>query len=87
MKFLLLCLAAVASVVAVTPASARIWVDAGPVAVRVGPPPPWHRHWHRHRVVEEYYVPAYAAAECRIIRERIRRPDGTRVIRERRICD
>jgi hypothetical protein len=84
MKVLLLCLAAGAALVAVTPASAQVWFEGGPVAVRVGPPPPWH--WrHRHRWVEDY---AYVLpAECRIIRERIRRPDGVRVVRERRICD
>jgi hypothetical protein len=82
MKGLLFCLAAGAAVIAATPAGAQFWFDAGPVGVRVGPPPPWH---HRHRVVEDY---AYVVpAECRIIKERIRRANGTRVIRERRICD
>jgi hypothetical protein len=66
--------------VAVTPASAQLWFDAGPVGVRVGPPPPWHRH----RYIEHY---AYYAPECRVIRERVIRPNGTRVIRERRVCD
>jgi hypothetical protein len=84
-KYLLVCLAAAATLIAVTPASAQLWFDAGPVAVRVGPPPPWHRH----RWVEDYayYVPAAYVPACRIIRERIIRPNGTRVIRERRICD
>jgi hypothetical protein len=81
MKGLLLCLAAGASLVGATPASAQLWFDAGPVGVRVGPPPPWHRHHY----VEDYAY--YEPAECRIVKERIRRPDGTRVIRERRICD
>jgi hypothetical protein len=74
-------LAAAATLVVVTPASAQFWFDTGPIAVRVGPPPPWHRH----RYVEDYAY--YVPGECRIIRDRIRRPDGTRVIRERRICD
>jgi hypothetical protein len=80
-KCLLICLAAAATLVAVTPASAQFWFDAGPVGVRVGPPPP---PWVRHRYVRDY---AYVVPECRIIRERIRRPNGTRVIREREICD
>jgi hypothetical protein len=81
MRYLLLCLAAGAAVVAATPASAQFWFDAGPVAVRVGPPPPWHRH----RYVEDYAY--YVPPACRIVRERIIRPNGTRVIRERRVCD
>ena len=82
MKCLLICLAAGATLVSATPASAQLWFEGGPVGVRVGPPPP---PWVRHRYVEDY---AYEIpAECRIIRERIRRPDGTRVIRERRVCD
>jgi len=81
MKRLLICLAAGATLIAAAPASAQLWFEGGPVGVRVGPPPP---PWVRHRYVEDY---DYVADECRIIRERIRRPDGTRVIRERRICD
>ncbi len=71
-------LVAAATVSAVTPASAQVWFDTGPLAVRVGPPP-----WPRHRVVERvHYEPA-----CRYVRERIRRPNGRVIVREREICD
>jgi hypothetical protein len=74
--------AVAAALTAVTPAGAQVYVevDAGPVAARVGPPPwRWHRrHWApRH---------AYAYVPCRIIRERIRRPNGRWIYREREIC-
>jgi hypothetical protein len=84
MKTLLIGLAAAAAIVSVTPASAQGWFDTGPVAVRVGPPPPWFRP----RVVEErvVYRPAYFEPDCRIIRERIRRPNGRVILREREIC-
>jgi hypothetical protein len=84
MKLFLICVAAAATLVTVSPASAQVWFDAGPVAMRVGPPPPWARP----RVVEErvIYRPAYYAPRCRIIRDRIIRPSGRVVIREREIC-
>ena len=54
-------LVAAATVSAVTPASAQVWFDTGPVAVRVGPPP-----WPRHRVVERvhYEPPAVTFASA-----------------------
>jgi hypothetical protein len=85
MKKLLFGLAAAATLMVAAPAEAQVWIDAGPVAARIGPPPPWgwHRH-HRVREVREVY--AYAP-ECRMIRERIRKPGGRLIIREREVCD
>jgi hypothetical protein len=77
MRSLLLCLVAAGTIAGVTPASARVWFDAGPVGVRIGPPP-WRHHWVEERV---YYEPG-----CRYVRERIRRPNGRVVVREREIC-
>jgi hypothetical protein len=81
MRKLLFGLVAAATIAGATPAGAQLWFDAGPVGVRVGPPPLWHRHrpWVRHYA----YVVEPA---CRVIRERIRRPNGRVIIREREIC-
>jgi hypothetical protein len=81
MKTILLGLVAATAIGAATPASAQIWLDAGPFAARIGPPPPWA--WRR-PVVREY---AYVMDDCRIIRERIRRPNGRVIVREREVCD
>jgi hypothetical protein len=81
MKKLMFGLAVAATMMVAPPASAQIWFDTGPVAVRVGPPPPWrwrHRPW-----VREY---AYVVPACRVIRERIRTPRGRLVVREREVC-
>jgi hypothetical protein len=82
MKKLLFALIAAATIVVAAPASAQVWIDTGPFAARIGPPPPWgwrHRPW-----VREY---AYAVPACRVIRERIRTPRGRIIIREREVCD
>jgi len=78
---LLFALVAIASIIMSTPASAQVWFDAGPVGVRVGPPP-WG--WHRRHWVREY---AYVVPACRMIRERIRTPRGRLIVREREVCD
>src|SRR5262249_55599352 len=80
MKCLMICLMLAVTIVGATPANAQFWFGAGPVALRVGPPPPW---WRRHYVVRDY---AYVEPACRFIRERIRRPNGRVVVREREIC-
>jgi hypothetical protein len=80
MKTLLFGLAAMATMVVSAPASAQVWFDAGPVGVRVGPPPPWHRRHY----VREY---AYAAPACRMIHERIRTARGRVIVRDREVCD
>jgi hypothetical protein len=61
MKCLLICLAAGATLVAATPASAQVWFEGGPVRVRVGPPPP---PWVRHRYIPDYAyeIPANAVS-------------------------
>jgi hypothetical protein len=82
MKCFMFSLVSAATIAGTTPASAQFWFDAGPVAVRFGPPPPWG--WRRHHVVRDY---VYVEPECRFIRERIRRPNGRVVVREREVCD
>ncbi len=83
MKSLLFGLIVTTTIVIAAPASAQVWVDAGPFAMRVGPPPPpWG--WHRRHWVREY---AYVAPACRMIRERIRTPRGRLIVREREVCD
>ncbi|MEA2906040.1 MAG: hypothetical protein QOC56_2498 [Alphaproteobacteria bacterium] len=81
MKNVLFCLISATAMVSATPASAQFWFDAGPVAVRVGPPA-WG--WRPHRWVRDY---AYVVPHCRVIRERIRRPNRRVIVREREICD
>ncbi|MGE3147822.1 MAG: hypothetical protein AB7K04_02035 [Pseudorhodoplanes sp.] len=64
-------LIAATSFTTVSPASAQgVRIDAGPVGVRVGEP--GYRHRYRHR--------------CRVVRERIVRPSGRVVYREREVC-
>jgi hypothetical protein len=82
MKNILFSLAATTAIVVATPASAQLWFDAGPVGVRVGPPPSWR--WHHRPWVREY---AYEVPACRVIRERIRQPSGRLSVREREVCD
>jgi hypothetical protein len=82
MKTFLFVLAAAATMVGAAPASAQVWFDVGPVAARIGPPPPWG--WGPRRYVRDY---AYVVGDCRIIRERIRDSRGRRIVREREICD
>jgi hypothetical protein len=83
MRKILFGLLALGAATMATPARAQVYfeVDAGPVAARIGPPPPWR--WHRRHWAPRY---AYAYVPCRIIRERIRRPNGRWIYRERQIC-
>lgn len=81
MKTILFGLVAAAAIGVATPAGAQIWFDVGPVAARIGPPP-WE--WRHRPVYREY---AYVVGGCRVIRERIRRPNGRVIVREREICD
>jgi hypothetical protein len=70
------------TIVTSAPASAQVWFDAGPVGVRVGPPPPWG--WHRRHWAREY---AYVAPACRWVHERIRTGGGRIIVRDREVCD
>jgi hypothetical protein len=76
MRKVLIGLLAAGAVAMATPASAaRVWVDVVAPPVFVAPPPP------------VYVAPAaYAYEPCRVIRERIVRPNGTIVWRQRRVC-
>jgi hypothetical protein len=76
MRKLLFCLLAVGAAALATPASARVLVEAAPAPVYVAPAP-------------LYVWPpvSYAYAPCRVIRERIRQPNGRVIYRERRVCD
>jgi hypothetical protein len=80
MRKLLFGLCAAAVLGTATPAAARVWVDVGigPAPVYVAPPP-WR--WYG-----PYWRPVYAYAPCRLVRERIRRPNGRWIYREREVC-
>jgi hypothetical protein len=81
-------LVAVATLGVAAPASAQLYLGAGPggVGVQVGPlgagiGPAWtpDRHYY-------YHDDTYALADCRIVRERVVTPSGRMVIRSRREC-
>jgi hypothetical protein len=80
--------AAALSVAAFTvPAGAQAYFGVGPVGVEIGDGGYYGRDWDhgwRHR----HWRGAYAyGGDCRVIRERIVRPSGRVIFRERRICD
>jgi len=84
MKKLLFAAAMAAAVGLAAPASAQIWAGAdpggvgvrvGPFGVGVGPDYGWGSHG-----------PYYGYADCRVIRERIVRPNGRVMWRSRRVC-
>jgi hypothetical protein len=87
MKRLALAAAAAAALLVAVPASAQVYLGAGPggAGVQVGPfgagvgPRYGYRDYG-----PEYY--AYGAADCRVIRERIHTPTGT-IVKSRRVCD
>lgn len=67
------------------PASAQVYIGAGDrdrsgVSVRIGDGDRYHERRH-HRHVRESY------ADCRVIKTRTHRPNGTVVIKTRRVCD
>jgi hypothetical protein len=73
-KLLVGLLAAGAAAVATPASAAKVRVDVVAPPVYVAPAP--------------VYVgpPIYAYAPCRVVRERIRKPGGRVIIRERRVC-
>ncbi len=93
MKRLLFGVAAAALFAAFTPANAQVYLGADPggVGVQVGPlgvgvgPDYWGDPYWRHRQWREDY--AYAAPECRIVRQRIVTRHGHVIWRTRRDCD
>ena len=63
------------------PASAQVYLDAGPGGVGVGVGDPDYNWRHRHRYYNDY------ASDCRVIRERIETPSGRVIYRTRKVCD
>ena len=86
----------VAAAFTAVPASAQFYagadpggvgVQVGPFGVGVGPRyGGWHDGYHRDRYYTDGYR-TYVAADCRIIRERIKTPSGRVNFKTRRICD
>jgi hypothetical protein len=87
MKMLAYGLACAAVLTLAVPANAQIRIgdrDSG-VSVRIGDGDRHHsrhhsRHHHRHYVRDSY-------AGCRVIKTRTHRPNGTVVIKTRRVCN
>jgi hypothetical protein len=77
MKRILIGLAAAATLGVAAPASAQVFFGAGPGGVEVGVGGP--RYYQSPGVVYD--------DDCRVVRERIVRPNGRVIFRERRICD
>jgi hypothetical protein len=53
-------------------AGSGVGVRVGPDGIRIGPRDRWRDHY---------------ASDCRVIKERIVRPNGNVVIKTRRVCD
>jgi len=88
MKKLLLGLTAAAALGVAAPASAQVYLGAGPGGVEVGVGGPRHydrdyRYGHRYRPAYR----AYAHDDCRTIRSRTVTPSGRVVVRTRQVCD
>jgi hypothetical protein len=87
MKNFIAVLAAAAALGVAAPASAQVYFGAGPGGVEVGVGDGYrghHRHWrHGDR---RHWRGAYAWDRCRVIRERIVRPNGRVVVRTREVC-
>jgi len=84
MKMLAYGLACAAVLTLAVPASAQVYIGGGDrdrsgVSVRIGDGDRHHSRHHRHHVRESY-------AGCRVIKTRTHRPNGTVVIKTRRIC-
>ena len=75
--------AALLTLAVISPATAQVYLDAGPrgVEVGVGSPDYAWRHRYRHSYRDDY------ASDCRVIRERIVTPSGRVIFRTRQICD
>jgi hypothetical protein len=74
MRKLLFAMAAGAALMAVPPEAyaGGVGVRVGPDGIRIGPRDRWRDHY---------------ASDCRVIKERIVRPNGNVVVKTRRICD
>ncbi|MGE3147821.1 MAG: hypothetical protein AB7K04_02030 [Pseudorhodoplanes sp.] len=80
MKSLVIGLAVAATLGLAAPASAQVFFGAGPGGVEVGVGGP--RYYHDRHSWRGAYLD-----DCRIVRERIVRPSGRVVYRERQVCD
>lgn len=83
-------IAAATTLAAAAPASAQFYAGAGPggVGVQVGPfgagvGPSYG--WRDRHYTDGYH--AYGAGECRVIRERVVRPNGRVIYKRTRVCD
>jgi hypothetical protein len=76
MRKLLFALAAGSALMMAAPeqvyAGSGVGVRVGPDGIRIGPRERWRGHY---------------ASDCRVIKERIVRPNGTVVTKTRRVCD
>ena len=72
--------AALLTLATAAPASAQVYLDAGPVGVGIGDPDYGWRHRHH------YWGRDYAS-DCRVIRERVETPSGRVIHRTRKVCD
>ena len=92
MKALFLAAATAAALATAAPASAQVFlgagpggagVEVGPFSAGVGPRYGWRDHyWRGHD-----WRGDYAYAPCRTVRERVRTPSGRLIIRTHRDCD
>lgn len=74
-------LAAAAAVMLAAPASAQVYFGADPGGIDVQVGPRYHRYY------DHDWDRSYDRADCRVIRSRIVRPDGSVVYRTKRVCD
>jgi hypothetical protein len=75
MRKLLLAMAAGSALMMVVPPEAYaggVGVRVGPDGIRIGPRDRWRDHY---------------ASDCRVIKERIVRPNGNVIVKTRRVCD
>jgi hypothetical protein len=91
MKTLVIAAATAAALVTAAPASAQVFlgagpggagVEVGPFRAGVGPRYGWRDHYRHHR----HWRGGYAYAPCRVVRERVRTPSGRLIIRTHRDC-
>jgi hypothetical protein len=85
MRKLVAVLAAAAALGVAAPASAQIYFGAGPGGIGVGIGDGYWGHRH-HGWDRRHWRGAYAYGDCRVIRERIVRPNGRVVVRTREVC-
>ena len=88
MRKLLIGLTAAAALGVAVPASAQVYLGAGPGGVEVGVG--GARHYDRDYPYGHRYRPgyrAYAYDDCRTIRSRTVTPSGRVIVKTRRVCD